>query len=187
MRYLKQHTRITRWGGSGRLFDKFRGSEFRFACSPDHGSGVRGGGAPAGRVTAVIATGKRPVPFRTRKLSLSAPMVLHSTGCGRVGHRRTPVTGGLHQFWWGPPAFVVCGFLRCGGGSLGSVRTNIGSHHPEGVGRGPSRAWNQCSTRLTVSACPPVTPSESSMMITRDKLVMRTDATTGGRSACSIP
>src|SRR5690606_12222572 len=46
------------------------------------------------RVTVVIATGKRPVPFRTRKLSLSAPMVLHSTGCGRVGHRRTPVTEG---------------------------------------------------------------------------------------------
>jgi hypothetical protein len=46
------------------------------------------------RVTAAIATGKRPVPFRTRKLSLSAPMVLHSTGCGRVGHRRTPVPKG---------------------------------------------------------------------------------------------
>ena len=26
--------------------------------------------------------------FRTRKLSLSAPMVLHSGGCGRVGRRR---------------------------------------------------------------------------------------------------
>ena len=43
------------------------------------------------RVTVVIAAGKRPVPFRTRKLSLSAPMVLHSSGCGRVGHCRTPV------------------------------------------------------------------------------------------------
>ena len=41
------------------------------------------------RVTAAIAEGKRPVPFRTRKLSPPAPMVLHSTGCGRVGHRRT--------------------------------------------------------------------------------------------------
>jgi len=29
------------------------------------------------RVTAVIAKGKRPAPFRTRKLSPSAPMVLH--------------------------------------------------------------------------------------------------------------
>ena len=36
----------------------------------------------------VIAVGKRPVPFRTRKLSLPALMVLHSIGCGRVSHRR---------------------------------------------------------------------------------------------------
>ena len=42
-------------------------------------------------VTAVIARGKRPVPFRTRKLSPSAPMVLHGRLCGRVGRRRTPI------------------------------------------------------------------------------------------------
>ena len=42
------------------------------------------------RVTAAIAKGKRPVPSRTRKLSPSAPMVLHRPRCGRVGHRRTP-------------------------------------------------------------------------------------------------
>ena len=36
----------------------------------------------------LIATGKRPVPFRTRKLSPPAPMVLHPGGCGRVGYRR---------------------------------------------------------------------------------------------------
>ena len=41
-------------------------------------------------VTAAIAEGKRPAPFRTRKLSPPAPMVLHPPGCGRVGHRRTP-------------------------------------------------------------------------------------------------
>jgi hypothetical protein len=41
------------------------------------------------RVTAVIAWGKRPVPFRTRKLRPTAPMVLHPRECGRVGHRRT--------------------------------------------------------------------------------------------------
>src|SRR3954468_21009959 len=40
-------------------------------------------------VSVVIAVGKRPVSFRTRKLSLPAPMVLHSGGCGRVGRRRT--------------------------------------------------------------------------------------------------
>src|SRR6195952_5823498 len=43
------------------------------------------------RVTAVTARGKRPVPFRTRKLSLSAPMVLHPPGCGRVGRRRNTI------------------------------------------------------------------------------------------------
>ena len=45
------------------------------------------------RVTAVIASRKRPVPFRTRKLSSIAPMVLHSGGCGRVGRRRTSFIG----------------------------------------------------------------------------------------------
>jgi hypothetical protein len=40
-------------------------------------------------VSVVIAVGKRPVSFRTRKLSLPAPMVLHLGGCGRVGRRRT--------------------------------------------------------------------------------------------------
>ena len=43
------------------------------------------------RVTAVIAWGKRPVPFRTRKLRPTAPMVLHPGGCGRVGHRRNTI------------------------------------------------------------------------------------------------
>src|SRR3954462_3821193 len=40
-------------------------------------------------VTAAIAAGKPPDPSRTRKLSQPAPMVLHPTGCGRVGRRRT--------------------------------------------------------------------------------------------------
>ena len=44
------------------------------------------------KVTAVIAWGKRPVPFRTRKLRPTAPMVLHPGGCGRVGHRRNIIT-----------------------------------------------------------------------------------------------
>jgi hypothetical protein len=48
-------------------------------------------GGSGNRVTAVIAWGKRPVPFRTRKLRPTAPMVLHPGGCGRVGHRRTTI------------------------------------------------------------------------------------------------
>src|ERR1700749_2881250 len=39
-------------------------------------------------VTAAIAKGKHPVPFRTRKLSPSAPMVLRGGPRGRVGRRR---------------------------------------------------------------------------------------------------
>ena len=48
------------------------------------------------RVTAAIATGKHPDPSRTRKLSQPAPMVLHPTGCGRVGRRRTYFSDGGH-------------------------------------------------------------------------------------------
>src|SRR3712207_1720534 len=40
-----------------------------------------------------MARGKRPVPFRTRKLSLSAPMVLPRRRGGRVGRRRTTPPG----------------------------------------------------------------------------------------------
>src|SRR6266513_4071657 len=40
-------------------------------------------------VSAVMAKGKHPVPFRTRKLSSSAPMVLRGGPRGRVGRRRT--------------------------------------------------------------------------------------------------
>ena len=36
----------------------------------------------------LIAAGKRPDPFRTRKLSLPALMVLQPGGCGRVSYRR---------------------------------------------------------------------------------------------------
>src|SRR5918994_760081 len=52
-------------------------------------------------VSVVIALGKRPVTFRTRKLSLSAPMVLQGGPCGRVGRRRTIFQGPL------VPAFTL--------------------------------------------------------------------------------
>src|SRR5215217_3815095 len=57
------------------------------------------------RVTAVIAWGKRPVPFRTRKLRPTAPMVLHPGGCGRVGHRRTTIRSRPQPSRLGPPTF----------------------------------------------------------------------------------
>src|SRR5215210_5216114 len=39
-----------------------------------------------------MARGKRPATFRTRKLSLPAPMVLPRGRGGRVGRRRTTIT-----------------------------------------------------------------------------------------------
>ena len=51
-------------------------------------STTRDGTALPTAVSVVTATGKRPAPSRTRKLSLTAPMVLHPPGCGRVGHHR---------------------------------------------------------------------------------------------------
>ena len=55
------------------------------------------------RVAAATAAGTRPdlFPFRTRKLRLPAPMVLHPPGCGRVGHRRLHTTKGGARH--GPP------------------------------------------------------------------------------------
>ena len=72
----------------------------RFPTGTPHRAGC------GARVTAVIAWGKRPVPFRTRKLRPTAPMVLHPGGCGRVGHRRNTINGrGPPTHVGGPPAF----------------------------------------------------------------------------------
>src|SRR5688500_19477793 len=49
-----------------------------------------------------MARGKRPVTFRTRKLSLSAPMVLPRRRGGRVGRRRTTIPEGAPTSVWGP-------------------------------------------------------------------------------------
>jgi hypothetical protein len=45
-------------------------------------------------VSAAMAKGKRPAPFRTRKLSPSAPMVLRGRLRGRVGRRRAFLLNG---------------------------------------------------------------------------------------------
>src|SRR6476661_547282 len=49
-----------------------------------------------------MARGKRPVSFRTRKLSLSAPMVLPRGRGGRVGRRRTTIPEGAPASVLGP-------------------------------------------------------------------------------------
>src|SRR5215203_1365794 len=56
------------------------------------------------RVSVSMAKGKHPAPFRTRKLSLSAPMVLHGGPCGRLGRRRTTTPQG-RSFVTGPEVF----------------------------------------------------------------------------------
>ena len=66
------------------------------------------------RVTAVMAGRKHPVTFRTRKLSFSAPMVLHSGGCGRVGHRRTIFPGRAPTLWLSGPYLHLGGFTPAG-------------------------------------------------------------------------
>ncbi len=50
-------------------------------------------GAGRDAVSAAIAEGKHPVPFRTRKLSPLAPMVLPRRRGGRVGRRRDTIEG----------------------------------------------------------------------------------------------
>src|SRR3954454_24946562 len=68
------------------------------------------------RVSATIARGKRPVPSRTRKLSLSAPMVLRGPLRGRVGRRRTQFTTRVVRFAE-QPSLLLCFVCVWKGGS----------------------------------------------------------------------
>src|SRR6186713_1491118 len=52
------------------------------------------------QISVAMAEGSHPFPFRTRKLSPPAPMVLGSRGPGRVGRRRVLT-------YEGPPAMGV--------------------------------------------------------------------------------
>src|SRR5688572_222138 len=56
-----------------------------------------------------MARGKRPVTFRTRKLSLSAPMVLPRRRGGRVGRRRTTPPEGAPADAGAPSPFPARG------------------------------------------------------------------------------
>src|SRR5437762_4573404 len=68
---------------------------------PRHRREEQGGGTT---VSVAIAEGRHPVPFRTRKLSPPAPMVLPWRRGGRVGRRRDifatrePPSGGSRRF-----------------------------------------------------------------------------------------
>ena len=80
---------------------------------------LRGTRAPPGRSaahrSAVLAAGARPVPFRTRKLSRPAPMVLRGKPVGEQGaaDRWTALRrrgGPRGMFPRGPPLFCVWGY-----------------------------------------------------------------------------
>ncbi len=94
-------------------------------------------------VTATIAKGKHPDPFRTRKLSLSAPMVLQPRGCGRVGRRRTTTTRRGHPTRVASTLFPgssphACSVSCVPGGPFAVHRTTLSSRCPQGLGR---RHW----------------------------------------------
>ena len=108
----------------------------------------------------LMAAGKRPVPFRTRKLSPPAPMVLLPGGSGRVGYRRPnnfthKAPARTHQcrrvpFSLCPDACRTPRTLCCGQPphhpSLVRTHENPGRNHPAGralptrghIGRGAS-------------------------------------------------
>src|SRR6185369_10253698 len=68
----------------------------------------------------VIGSGSHPFPFRTRKLSLIPPMVLHGKLCGRVGRCR-------HYFDKRPDVETRWAFSF-----LASMHPPIGGHRPRG-------------------------------------------------------
>ena len=90
---------------AGRAGGKVKTTRVRYAIPESHtrpsGGGMirpgKRGGGHSGRDTPGL------FPFRTRKLRLPAPMVLHPPGCGRVGHRRLHTTKGGPAT--GPPFF----------------------------------------------------------------------------------
>src|SRR5437016_1063271 len=60
---------------------------FSRACPPKFAERTQVG-PQAASMPVVIGSGSHPFPFRTRKLSLIPPMVLHGKLCGRVGRCR---------------------------------------------------------------------------------------------------
>src|SRR5690606_23048121 len=63
----------------------------------------RASAPPLTQISVAIAVGSHPFPFRTRKLSPPAPMVLGERSPGRVGRRRIshsngPLRGSVRRF-----------------------------------------------------------------------------------------
>ena len=115
---------------------------------PPAGRGV----AARDRVAAVIAAGTRPdLPFRTRKLRLPAPMVLHPPGCGRVGHRRPhhKKRGGPPS---GPPFLVACHRTHAAAPARPEPRTTTRPATRPPAGRQPPHRQTPRQTTTTPTA-----------------------------------
>ena len=137
-------------------------------------------------VTAVIASRKRPVPFRTRKLSSIAPMVLHSGGCGRVGRRRTSLWGvgvSLRPFKGFRSSHSLFSCPKSGSSFAGLSRWPA---------RAPRNPWPRCADRVYPSAAgrPEVAGSAIGWSVRLQWSVRRTRArrlTRGTRGAPAKP
>src|SRR4030095_3064429 len=95
-----------------------------------------------------MAEGRRPVPFRTRKLSLPAPMVLRGGPRGRVGRRRTFFARGAARVT-GPAPLV-----GMPGGRFRRVALNRRPRYPfqgtiRSIGRGTPGWRGVVTTRTT--------------------------------------
>src|SRR5260370_33668318 len=81
-----------------------------------------------------MAKGKLPVPFRTRKSSSPAPMVLRGGPRGRVGRRRTYFRWGRSRSGGGPNV-LCCHDARAeivAGGTVVSNRGGLSAWRPGG-------------------------------------------------------
>ena len=92
LRLRRRHGSLTRLSGTTlRAFARFGelvGDMPRRSSERSRSPRQRRTGPQAASLPVVIGSGSHPFPFRTRKLSLIPPMVLHGKLCGRVGRCR---------------------------------------------------------------------------------------------------
>ena len=101
-----------------------------------------------------IAAGKRPVPFRTRKLSLHTLMVLQPGGCGRVSHRRHQTTTTQYSKGRGRTTTGLFPFSRFAGASVTRRNTWPTAHR-----------HHSSSLRFIAINCPRRTVEDSQLVV----------------------
>ena len=74
----------------------------------------------------VLARGKHPFPFRTRQLSLSAPMILQGQPCGKVGRRHILFSSEPYLGLWPGCGELIP--LACPGGPCGAAKAMCGAY-----------------------------------------------------------